>query len=151
MRLFGRSDKTSKRFPVERLSYLPMAIGSAIETCALNHNLDSKSVWKSKFVGGYLLGYTTYLDTVDARLGSAIRQLLFDSLLGPENGRALFKVATGHFLLDDPQTKRGYGAALIDGERYFKSLESKQDATDFAESLKIMFTIGSVDIDQAAI
>ena len=148
MGFFSRKKTFAERFPVERLSFLTGAVGVAIELCAREHGFDSKAVWGSKFIGGYLLGYTTYLDDIDERLGGAVRQMLFDGMFGPELGREAFKKATGHFLLEDQQTKRGWGAAVPDGKRYFVALEEKRDSTDSTESLKAMFAIGTVDISQ---
>lgn len=151
MGLFSRKKSLAERFPVERLSYLPMSLGGAIEGCAREHKLDSNAVWGSKFIGGYLLGYSNFLNDVDERLSEAVRQMIFTGMFGPEEGRAAFKTAMGLFLLDDQQIKRGWGAGAPDGERYFRALEMKRDSSDSTDSLKVMFEIGMVDIGQQLI
>jgi hypothetical protein len=130
------------------LSYLPMAVGASVETCIRQASVDREAAWGSRFVSGYLLGYPDYLDNIDERFGAAVRQLLFDSVFGPEQGKELFRASMGHFLLQDPQTNRGWGAGAPDGERYFRALETKRDAEGTSDSLIAMFQIGSVDVGQ---
>ena len=145
---FSRKKNSGERFPVERLRHLTLALAASVEGCARKHQLDSQAVWGSKFIGGYLLGYPTYLDDVDERLAGLVRQMLFDGMFGADYGREAFKKAMEHLLLEDQQTKRGWGAAAPDGERYFRALEEKRDAADSMTSLNAMFEIQSIDISQ---
>lgn len=145
---FRKTRSISERFPAERLSFLPALVATSIERCIRSSGFDSGAVWGSRFIGGYLLGYTNYLDDLDERFGGAVRKMMLDAILGPENGAEVFRAAMGHFLLEDGQTKRGWGAGAPDGERFFRALESGIDAEGSADSLSMMFEVGSVDPTQ---
>ena len=107
-------------------------------------------MWKSRFIGGYLVGYTDYLDGIDERFGAGIRAMLFKNAY-PGSDTEMFRKTAGYLLIDDEQTKRGFGAGVPDGRRYFSALESKTNATGATDSLSAMFDIGSVDIGQQLI
>jgi hypothetical protein len=146
MRLFSQTRTLSERFPAERLSHLSIALSGSIENCIREAGLDHDEAWGSRFISGYLLGYPSVLDEIDERFGASIRKMLFDSIFGSEEGNELYRASMGHFLLNDVQTKRGWGAGVRDGERYFQALERRQNAEGSTNALIALFKIGCIDV-----
>jgi hypothetical protein len=148
MGLFGKSKKPLDRFPSERLSYLPIGLTAQIMTLATEYGFERESLMTCRFTTGYLMGYPDYVEDIDVRLGGIVRQMLFDGVFGAEEGGEMFQRCMGHMLLDDQQTRRGWGSGVIDGKSYFQSLELGEDSNDSSHSIKSMFQIGIVDCDQ---
>ena len=145
---FRKLIKPSERVWFERVGFLGAILVGSMKFLVKEHGLKEEGYATSKFFTGYLLGYTEYLDGIDPRLGGIVRQQLFDSIFGSSEGKELYQRAMGHYLLDDQQTRRGWGSGAVDGERYFLALERQQDATDCTDSMESMFQIGSVDCEQ---
>jgi hypothetical protein len=151
MGLFGKPKKPVDRFPVERLSFLPIGLTATIIDMAGEHGFERENFMTCRFVTGYLMGYPEYVDDIDENMGSIIRQLLFDGIFGGDAGKELFQRCTGYTLLDDQQTRRGWGAGVVDGRSYFQALEQRQDATNSNNSIKLMFDTGWIDPAQQTI
>ena len=126
-----------------------MAIGASVETCIRKSAAERDLAWGSRFVAGYLLGFPEYLDQIDQQFAGRIRKMIFDAVLGAEDGERFFQAALAHFMREDIQTKRGWGAGAADGQRYFQALENKQEATGCFDSLAIFIEMS--DLKQQAL
>jgi hypothetical protein len=144
---FKRTRSLADRFPSDRLSFLPIGIGAAVGSLAKTNEADIRTFTHSRFVAGYLLGYPDHLDSIDEQFGGAIRKILFDSFYGSADGAEMFRKAMGHFLLHDDQTRKGWGAGVPDGKRYFDALDRQINAKGSYDSLNV-FGLGLVDVSQ---
>lgn len=146
MGLFG-GRKPAERFPIERLRFLPGVLCASIMTEAERSGIARDRAITSKFACGYMMGYPHYVDEIDQTYGANIRQLIFDSVFGSDVGPELFMRTIGLFLAHDEHLRRGWGCGAADGQRYFRALEERKDATGSADSLRMFSQSEIIDFD----
>jgi hypothetical protein len=129
--LFGRS--ISKRFPIERWQTLPMMVVGGVGIGANQFGITPEALVATRFFGGYLMGYPTYVSEVDETLGAAVRKLLFTMFFGDQSLQVVRRINELRSI-NDLQCQLGWGAAVPDGNRYFRAVEDGRDAVDGLDS-----------------
>jgi hypothetical protein len=147
MSWFKRAKRIEDRFPPERLGSLPTLVALRFAKECSDRGLDRSAGLRSRFFGGYLLGFPDYVDQIDERFGGAIRKAIFDATFGREDGGSSFRKALANLSDGDEQTRRGRGAGMTDGRAFFQAVENAEDV-DEPIGLKAMFDIGQVDLSQ---
>ena len=148
---FTKKRTIEERFPMSRLQALPMALGGTLAGHVLPRGGNLDQAFKSKFFGGYLLGFPHFLDEIDENIGTAVRKVIFEAILGPVDGPALCAAAMGGQRSKDGQTIRGFMSGIADGNRYFEALDKGKEATSATHSLEYAVTHGLADLNVSAI
>lgn len=130
--------------------HMNLAVCLGAEQHARDAGLDPALFMRTKFIGGYLIGYPGYVDSINKNAGAAIRKMLFIPWFGEAEGRRLHDSALGLIVQADQQVRLGADVGERDGTNFFRALEERRDATDSTATLKNALDLGLVDISQLA-
>lgn len=139
--------RISDRFPITEWEGVALLVNAGIIGAEKVLRLEAGRLHRTRFIGGYLTGYSHYVDNFDEVYGAAVRKLLFIITYGRDDASLVVRRVSELAEHGDEQVKRGWGFGAPDGQRYFQAVEARQSREGAVDSLLSAAQAGFIKTD----